>query len=1289
MESWEQRALDESKTPKISNCGGSVTKKKQHSAAKHRVTHRRPPRPNRPKQGGLGSSILEQARRTPKRDRSNGISLRPSPNTRLSDRFAQVASSLNPKVERSPPAIPRQHAVSQSSPEGQSSISAKASNTSDTHGSRSFPRDTQQQSHHVVQKRPTSATTSEFVLAAESTTLKFSATDPVSHTSIKDGAAGSERNVEETKITSIHLLSRVDATENNSDDDMNCDSSDESLLSSSDSSQEVPIEDREPVTDRDNPEEEKAQRWPHGPDRKQDQASGQNRENYDPVEAIFAARGRKQGHHIRARETYGTKWERNFLLTAHTGPTSIKSERTSRLLGATIGTHRFALEDLQDDTDVTDVTAMSGDDGNTTDTSCEEESTSDTDEDASDQIPSSFHGRELDKSLGGVERGQKEPEISLAARHLDCIPSPASDGIESANSHESDVGDEQSYEGWSIDGYTNSPILFTIDRKTYVHPPLPAGWRIKISKTHKRPIYIHPDIGRTFHCPVNLPQNVVYVRTKYGTLEKRNKEESEVDPDSPQSVDSPETPQSEQGELHRSQSESGTSTGLSSHTSSHRNPESQSSKSTLDSTSIFIREAMEQSEAVLNQSSKTLQEALSMVKNKQQTPSTMSDLVRFYQRDNPTDSRSETFRYCHKKDGYDCDVSDCGKSLESSSSFRSVQSLCKKKGPNGYRKQTSNSADALNPLTTVTELGDSQEDRVVPRAPQAGEMASLENWFTPDTNPASNQLVAQGKHPHDAVPDYATWKEGISGTNHSVDHNFVEHERTTLSNPRIENSRAGEYIDGWFTPHVGIKTTVATMRHNSERKTATKAEPHEASFLIARGSGDIHTTGEAHSFEHMNTTALLPSQSDQFSVSDTLKLKNDEVAPPLEVEKKALEKGTAAKNGDSTLLPFFDVFQQHLADGDDTSYGDSDENVFQGASRVKQCFEQAEKSNVQTIERATNGQFEANTFYTPVNTDPPEGESKSSKRHQRKELASENSIDESEEKRNPTTIKMPSDTEPTTIPRKESVSDGHVSVQDLESQLSDTAGDIDLESNTFPTASTVAQGGPKRGKNLESISVDGNQESAQQPNMKTPLAAEKQNFVSKPSSTSLFQPLINSKTSTLQYYDGKPGETASDSPIQFDNLPDASPETPKDATPIPGRKTSPNERGLGGSNSPRKVDDPERRDSVEQTGFSDDDQSTDIMILQPDETSDVEGGGIELESASSSSYITVKRRRMSWRVLNPTYPLCSLQRLDEIALQQKTKRRRSMSKSKKRKKAKTGSRTAKSRAKTSRGRSRE
>jgi hypothetical protein len=86
--------------------------------------------------------------------------------------------------------------------------------------------------------------------------------------------------------------------------------------------------------------------------------------------------------------------------------------------------------------------------------------------------------------------------------------------LEMEHRYESD----SSIEEWSIaDDSASVPIEFLVNKRKYLHPPLPPGWKVKVSHNKARPFYQHPDFGTTWHCPVVLPPKsaaVVYRRTR-------------------------------------------------------------------------------------------------------------------------------------------------------------------------------------------------------------------------------------------------------------------------------------------------------------------------------------------------------------------------------------------------------------------------------------------------------------------------------------------------------------------------------------------------------------------------------------------------------------------------------------------------------------------------------------------------------------------------------------------------------------------------------------------------------
>jgi hypothetical protein len=87
---------------------------------------------------------------------------------------------------------------------------------------------------------------------------------------------------------------------------------------------------------------------------------------------------------------------------------------------------------------------------------------------------------------------------------------------------------ESSVDVWSLDDESASvPMIFSVNRKRYVHPAMPPGWEIKVSKSRQRPYYVHPDWGTTWRCPVVLPPKS---QSSLATLLKRQKNRKSFHP---------------------------------------------------------------------------------------------------------------------------------------------------------------------------------------------------------------------------------------------------------------------------------------------------------------------------------------------------------------------------------------------------------------------------------------------------------------------------------------------------------------------------------------------------------------------------------------------------------------------------------------------------------------------------------------------------------------------------------------------------------------------------------------
>lgn len=105
---------------------------------------------------------------------------------------------------------------------------------------------------------------------------------------------------------------------------------------------------------------------------------------------------------------------------------------------------------------------------------------------------------------------------------------------------EPQVLDDDLVEEWSLpDEEVSTAIVFSINGKTYLHEPLPPGWSMKVSKARKRPFYVHPDHGMTWHCPVLLqPKSRARVfRRPSSSIENGSRQRQKMQIETPPSLD--------------------------------------------------------------------------------------------------------------------------------------------------------------------------------------------------------------------------------------------------------------------------------------------------------------------------------------------------------------------------------------------------------------------------------------------------------------------------------------------------------------------------------------------------------------------------------------------------------------------------------------------------------------------------------------------------------------------------------------------------------------------------------
>jgi hypothetical protein len=75
------------------------------------------------------------------------------------------------------------------------------------------------------------------------------------------------------------------------------------------------------------------------------------------------------------------------------------------------------------------------------------------------------------------------------------------------NAHSSRSSEIQKRELWTADeaGVNVIQFVFTLSNgKTYIHPPLPSGWEVRLTRKGDRIYYVHPDFGRSNYAPCSL-----------------------------------------------------------------------------------------------------------------------------------------------------------------------------------------------------------------------------------------------------------------------------------------------------------------------------------------------------------------------------------------------------------------------------------------------------------------------------------------------------------------------------------------------------------------------------------------------------------------------------------------------------------------------------------------------------------------------------------------------------------------------------------------------------------------
>ena len=569
LESWERRAMASSKTPKISNRGNLSSKNHSSNVTTRIATDRKPPKPTRRSRGSLGSSILGPPR-------------------------------------RNLPTPPPSTEPIQSSPNHQLYVGQNSSPVSNVN----------QSSEKAI---------------ANAISKPFYATVPCLR---GDGRRGDSMANASTPKANIKKFPEL---QEDSDEDMNCGSSGDSCFTSSSSSSKT-NEEMEAIKmgrDADPLSEEKGPR---------DEGDGSPRILHKHVgrrtltpfnRSKLSEKGQRKENADRSL-TDGTVLNKKvFNLVMQSEPNF--RQRDSEFLGKMVHTPRYTWQKPDEESDITSSVSSFRKESALKEQMTSDEETEDVQMKKNegdwksrlvkrvqvDKTPASFFEEDDEASLNSCSSKEGGSDSYDPAKNLFYNSRNPDDG-DRRQKRGQDPTEDEIIEAWSINGHSVSPIEFKIRNKKYVHPPLPAGWKLKISKTHQRPIYIHPDIGRTYHCPVHLPPNMVYVRQKNGALEQHPKESVFVSSSkSPGIARTPKSPP--------------------------YSPSDQSSPaSPADSTSELIRGVSALSALCIRNSSMNLQRAegvqnhflnvegrtdhANSFRGVRETPSNMSDLLRLYER---------------------------------------------------------------------------------------------------------------------------------------------------------------------------------------------------------------------------------------------------------------------------------------------------------------------------------------------------------------------------------------------------------------------------------------------------------------------------------------------------------------------------------------------------------------------------------------------------------------------------------------------------------------------------------
>ena len=927
-------------------------------------------------------------------------------------------------------------------------------------------------------------------------------------------------------------------------------------------------------------------------------------------------------HHNRARESRPDN--NDFFQKMMNSETPVTAKRNNELLGSTVGADgHFVLHD--DDSDITSLSRAS-------------------------KTPK----RKLFPYPSSIK---KKDDVNSG----DETTPPLIDNLLFLDHHEDNRAlnggkdiDEESIEAWSVDGNTTLPFEFTVDGKNYAHPALPPGWKMRLSKTQKKPVYIHPDHGRTWYCPVVLPHhsmNMVYARSSLRSMDnaeedvvarqtRTHNKASATPPSPPSSTVSNKESYHVERRLNRTKEASARKKRMTSISvletvhNPHVRPANQRA-TTVKSKKKTPPSVLEKSPTYHQKRPKTppFQSHLRELTNKTpigndentlppksliedarreyNTPGTMSDLLRSYEHEKKGTTSGEFLSSGESGSlsGYECD--DPGETESSSSlSSRKDPTLRCKSTPRHHDKLLSSKLcrsrskeQKLSPIDEAQEKPTDDANQLTeiqtPGRIKGNEYLSDQDADAVDNpfeTPCSHGVEKKEDPPRNETSsqshtDFTESKQRKKDSDQKVSSSF----RTPKSQSASENEESGD------VNRSGQIIEVAVLRHGSSRrkKRQTPLLSSDGNKNGAKKSsgrrGFAGSTGEK--FDRKSPHSPLISTNEDWSpLPDQQKTLNTQEL--VDGQDKS-EKSCPRNHDDSVMQSIENSVSVNTPTAKDLHLENPNESGFPPGSADTLSVDSPLRPDIQTPAFPTSNRKEEEC----LSKDPKDNQVKPTPA-----AGVEHSLEKSHTEKN-------QDDPPSEEPEKEerNKEDGKeaAAVASASPVVFDACGDDFSEGST---------GIPSRSGSK--------------------LSANK-----------------NASTNTREAVTMKP-----ESPVVFDTYGDdfseGSNKTPHQSTP-----TSPERKTLSSIRSIRSVNkSAESPGSPSPNAHVDSDETEDILSSENEnDGTDISGRSFEIEQSKSpygeNSFMNenstrgnhrLGRSKFGWRVLHPPHPICCLQRLDEI-----------------------------------------